>query len=244
MSIVIARGLSKDYGTLRAVDGIDFEIFDGECFGFLGPNGAGKTTVMRIIYCFMPPSAGEVKVFDIDVTKDPSRIKAKIGVMPQEDNLDPDLTVVENLRVYARYFDIPRREALSSASELLKFVEIEDKAKTKIGDLSGGMKRRLVLARALINNPDLLILDEPTTGLDPHSRHSVWGKMNQLKEKNTTLILTTHYMEEAEKLCDRVAIMNAGKIVTVDSPSSLMRLHGGNLEDVYLKLTGEKLIVP
>ena len=243
MQIVTARNLSKDYGPLRAVDGIDFEISRGECFGFLGPNGAGKTTVMRIIYCFMPPSSGEVKVFGIDVTEDPSRIKARIGVMPQEDNLDPDLTVLENLIVYARYFDIPRREALGSASELLKFVGIEGKAKTKIGDLSGGMKRRLVLARALINNPELLILDEPTTGLDPHSRHSVWDKLNQLKEKDTTLILTTHYMEEAERLCDRVAIMDAGKIVTSDSPSSLMRLHGGNLEDVYLKLTGKDLVL-
>ena len=244
MHIVTARNLSKDYGPLRAVDSIDFEIHRGECFGFLGPNGAGKTTVMRIIYCFMPPSSGEVKVFDMDVTKDPGKIKARIGVMPQEDNLDPDLTVLENLLVYARYFDIPRREALSSASELLKFVELEGKAKTKIGDLSGGMKRRLTLARSVINNPELLILDEPTTGLDPHSRHSVWDKLNQLKEKDTTLILTTHYMEEAERLCDRVAIMDAGKIVTIDSPSALMNFHGGNLEDVYLKLTGKDLILP
>ncbi len=244
MTIVSARTLTKDYGQLRAVDGIDFTITRGECFGFLGPNGAGKTTVMRIIYCFMPPSSGEVKVFDTDVTADPSRIKARIGVMPQEDNLDPDLTVLENLLVYARYFDIPRRQALSSATDLLKFVELEEKAKTKIGDLSGGMKRRLTLARSLINNPELLILDEPTTGLDPHSRHSVWDKLRQLMAKDTTLILTTHYMEEAERLCDRVAIMDVGKIVTIDSPSSLMQIHGGNLEDVYLKLTGKDLILP
>jgi lipooligosaccharide transport system ATP-binding protein len=244
MNTVTAKGLIKDYAALRAVDGIDFEIAQGECFGFLGPNGAGKTTVMRIIYCFMPPTSGEVRVFDMDVTSDPSRIKARIGVMPQEDNLDPDLTVLENLIVYARYFDIPGRDALRSASDLLGFVELGDKAKTKIGDLSGGMKRRLVLARSLINNPELLILDEPTTGLDPHSRHSVWDKLNQLKAKDTTLILTTHYMEEAEKLCDRVAIMDAGRIVTIDSPASLMRLHGGNLEDVYLKLTGKDLVLP
>ena len=243
MNVVTAKKLTKDYDSFRAVDGIDFELVTGEFFGFLGPNGAGKTTVMRVIYCFMPPSSGQVSVFDMDVAKDASRIKARIGVMPQEDNLDPDLNVIENLIVYARYFDIPKREALRSASELLSFVELEGKARTKVGNLSGGMKRRLILARALINNPELLILDEPTTGLDPHSRHAVWDKLKQLKEKNTTLVLTTHYMEEAERLCDRVAIMDAGKIVTVDTPSTLMRMHGGNLEDVYLKLTGKDLIM-
>ena len=244
MNIVSAKALTKDYGSFRAVDAIDFEIVRGEVFGFLGPNGAGKTTVMRVIYCFMPPSSGDVRVFDIDVTQDLAKIKAKIGVMPQEDNLDPDLNVLENLIVYARYFDIPRRDALHSASELLEFVELDGKAKAKIEDLSGGMKRKLVLARALINKPALLILDEPTTGLDPHSRHSVWDKLNQLKEKDTTLVLSTHYMEEAEKLCDRVAIMDRGKVVTIDAPSSLMRIHGGSLEDVYLKLTGAALITP
>ncbi len=244
MNIVTAKALTKDYGALRAVDAIDFEITRGECFGFLGPNGAGKTTVMRIIYCFTPPTSGEVRVFDLDVTARAGEIKARTGVMPQEDNLDPDLNVLENLMVYARYFDIPRKDAQRSASELLRFVELEGKAKTKIGDLSGGMKRRLVLARAIINNPELLILDEPTTGLDPHSRHAVWDRLTQLKEKDTTLVLTTHYMEEAEKLCDRVAIMDGGKIVTIDSPSSLMQLHGGNLEDVYLTLTGKNLILP
>ena len=244
MDIVTARALTKDYGPLRAVDAIDFEITKGECFGFLGPNGAGKTTVMRIVYCFMPPTSGEVRVFGRNVSERPSEIKAKIGVMPQEDNLDPDLNVLENLIVYARYFDIPGRDALRSASELLAFVELGGKTKVKTGDLSGGMKRRLVLARALINDPRLLILDEPTTGLDPHSRHTVWDRLHRLKEKNTTLVLTTHYMEEAEKLCDRVAIMDSGKIVTIDSPSSLIRMHGGNLEDVYLKLTGAPLITP
>ncbi len=244
MNVVTARGLVKDYGSLRAVDGIDFEIVRGECFGFLGPNGAGKTTVMRIVFCFMPPASGEVKVFGLDVADRPSRIKAKIGVMPQEDNLDPDLTVFENLIVYARYFDIPKSVSTLRASELLDFVDLREKAGVKIGDLSGGMKRRLVLARALINDPELLILDEPTTGLDPLSRHTVWDKLNRLKAKETTLILTTHYMEEAEKLCDRVAIMDRGKIVTIDSPAELMRVHGGNLEAVYLKLTGTDLIAP
>jgi len=241
MNIVTVKGLTKYYGSLKAVDNIDFEILRGECFGFLGPNGAGKTTVMRIIYCFMPPTSGDIKVFDLDVTKAPSQIKSRIGVMPQDDNLDPDLTVLENLIVYARYFDIFKKDSAKLAWELLEFVELKEKAHVKIDSLSGGMKRRLILARALINNPELLILDEPTTGLDPHSRHSVWGKLNHLKAKNTTLILTTHYMEEAERLCDRVAIMDSGKIVVIDSPSNLMSIHGGNLEDVYLKLTGRSL---
>jgi len=241
MNIITASGLTKDYNSLRAVDNIDFEIVQGECFGFLGPNGAGKTTVMRIIYCFMPPSSGEVKVFGMDVTKYPSSIKARIGVMPQEDNLDPDLSVFANLIVYARYFDIPKKQSSPLAWELLDFVGLREKADVNIKSLSGGMKRRLILARSLINNPEILILDEPTTGLDPHSRHSVWDKLNQLKAKNTTLILTTHYMEEAEILCDRVAIMDSGKIITIDTPLSLMKLHGGNLEGVYLKLTGKAL---
>jgi lipooligosaccharide transport system ATP-binding protein len=241
MNIVTAKGLVKDYNSLRAVDNIDFAIVKGECFGFLGPNGAGKTTVMRIIYCYMPPSSGEVNVFGINVSEDPGRIKSCIGVMPQDDNLDPDLNVLENLIVYARYFDIPKKVSLPLAWELLAFVEMKEKAKVKIGNLSGGMKRRLVLARSLINNPELLMLDEPTTGLDPQSRHAVWDKLNYLKSKNTTLILTTHYMEEAEILCDRVAIMDSGRIITIDSPAGLMSLHGGNLEHVYLKLTGKAL---
>ena len=241
MTIVSAKSLIKDYDSFRAVDSIDFEILQGECFGFLGPNGAGKTTVMRVIYCFVPPTSGEVSVFGMNVFESPSKIKARIGVMPQEDNLDPDLNVFENLIVYARYFDIPKRVSSSRAGELLDFVEMKDKAKAKIDSLSGGMKRKLILARSLINNPEILILDEPTTGLDPHSRRSVWEKMNHLKSNNTTLLLTTHYMEEAERLCDRVAIMDSGKIVTIDTPSNLMGIHGGHLEDVYLKLTGKQL---
>jgi lipooligosaccharide transport system ATP-binding protein len=241
MHIISARGLTKYYGSLKAVDNIDFEIQKGECFGFLGPNGAGKTTVIQILYCFMPPTSGEVMVFGMNVSEKPSQIKFRTGIMPQEDNLDPDLSVLENLIVYARYFDIPKKESSNISQELLEFVELKEKAGVNIKSLSGGMKRRLLLARALINNPELLILDEPTTGLDPHSRHSVWEKMKYLKSKNTTLIITTHYMEEAEKLCDRVAIMDSGKIVTIDSPERLMSVHGGNLEDVYLKLTGRAL---
>jgi lipooligosaccharide transport system ATP-binding protein len=241
MQVVTAKGLTKDYGTLRAVHGVDFEIIKGECFGFLGPNGAGKTTVMGVIYCFMPPTSGEVRVFGTEVREDPSLIKAKIGVMPQDDNLDPDLSVFENLIVYANYFDIPKKSAAPLARELLGFVELQDKTDVNIRSLSGGMKRRLLLARALINAPELLILDEPTVGLDPHGRHAVWEKMELLKSKGTTLILTTHYMEEAEKICDRVAIMDSGRIVTVDTPSRLTSEHKGTLEEVYLNLTGRSL---
>jgi lipooligosaccharide transport system ATP-binding protein len=241
MDIITAHNLIKEYDGLRAVDGIDFTIQQGECFGFLGPNGAGKTTVMRIISCFMPPTSGTVTVFGMDVTDRPSAIKSRIGVMPQDINLDPDLSVTENLRVYARYFDIRKKDALRLSRVLLEFVELTDKGDVEIDQLSGGMKHRLLLARSLVNDPEILILDEPTTGLDPHSRRAVWDKLNHLKAKNTTLLLTTHYMEEAEKLCDRVAIMDSGRIVTVDSPRHLIEEHGGNLEDVYLKLTGRSL---
>jgi lipooligosaccharide transport system ATP-binding protein len=241
MHIVTAKGLTKDYGALRAVNNVDFDIVKGECFGFLGPNGAGKTTVMGVIYCFMPPTSGEVKVFGKEVRESPSLIKSKIGVMPQDDNLDPDLSVYENLIVYAKYFDIPKKTAAPIARELLDFVELKEKADANIRSLSGGMKRRLLLARALINTPELLILDEPTVGLDPHSRHAVWEKMDYLKSKGTTLILTTHYMEEAEKICDRVAIMDSGRIITIDTPSRLTAAHEGTLEEVYLRLTGRSL---
>ena len=241
MNIITVQGLIKDYNGLRAVDRVGFSINQGECFGFIGPNGAGKTTILRIVCCYMQPTAGTVTVFGLDVTKHPSQIKARLGIMPQDNNLDPDLNVLENLVVYARYFDIQKKEGNSIARELLDFVELTDKSGAKIDHLSGGMKHRLLLARALVNNPDLLILDEPTTGLDPHSRRAVWSKLNQLKSRNTTLLLTTHYMEEAEKLCDRVAIIDSGKVVAVNSPKNLMAMYGGNLEDVYLKLTGRSL---
>ena len=241
MDIVSAQQLTKEYGIIKAVSGIDFAIASGECFGFLGPNGAGKTTVMRIISCFLPPTSGTVTVFGMDVTGEPSAIKARLGVMPQDDNLDPDLSVFENLIVYARYFDIPKNKSVPIAEELLEFVELQDRGRMNIKELSGGMKRRLLLARSLVNAPEILILDEPTTGLDPHSRRAVWEKLNNLKFRNTTLLLTTHYMEEAERLCDRVAIMDSGHIITIDTPQNLMQLHGGNLENVYLKLTGRNL---
>ncbi len=241
MVIVRAEHLVKHYGNLCAVDNISFEIMKGECFGFLGPNGAGKTTAMGIIYCFMPPTAGTVAVFGLDVTKQPSVIKSRIGVMPQDDNLDPDLSVLQNLIVYARYFDIPKKIAVPRAWELLDFVELKDKAHVNIKSLSGGMKRRLLLGRALLNNPELLIMDEPTVGLDPHSRRSVWENLTHLKARDTTIILTTHYIEEAERICDRVAIMDNGKIIEADTPATLMARYGGNLEDVYLRLTGKRL---
>jgi lipooligosaccharide transport system ATP-binding protein len=196
---------------------------------------------MSMICCFMPPTSGELRVFGIKTTKDPSLIKSRIGVMPQDNNLDLELSVYENLIVYARYFDIPGKEGSKLARELLDFVELREKSDVNIRSLSGGMQRKLMLARSLINGPELLILDEPTTGLDPHSRHYVWERLNLLKKNETSLILTTHYMEEAEKLCDRVAIMDSGKIITIDTPARLMELHGGNLEHVYLKLTGRSL---
>jgi len=241
MHIVSAHSLVKNYGIVNAVNGVDFAIAPNECFGFLGPNGAGKTTVMRIISCFLPPTSGTVTVFGLDVTERPSDIKARLGVMPQEDNLDPDLSVFENLVVYARYFDIAKKDSVPLVNELLQFMELRDRGGMNIKELSGGMKRRLMLARSLVNTPELLILDEPTTGLDPHSRRAVWEKLNLLKFRNTTLLLTTHYMEEAERLCDRVAIMDQGRIVTIGTPKNLMEDHGGDLEEVYLKLTGRSL---
>ncbi len=243
MNIITAAELTKSYGLLTAVDAINFEIRKGECFGFLGPNGAGKTTVMGMIYCFMPPTSGKIRVFDLDTTKEPSKIKSRIGVMPQDNNLDPDLSVLENLIVYARYFDLPKDQSERKARELLDFVALEEKVNVNIKDLSGGMTRRLLLARALINDPEIIILDEPTTGLDPRSRHDVWAQLSLLKAQGITLLVTTHYMEEAEQMCDRVAIMDSGKIKVIDSPSHLMSRYGGNLEDVYLQLTGKDLRV-
>lgn len=242
MDAVTAKNLIKDYGEFRAVKGVDFSIRSGEAFGFLGPNGAGKTTVMSILYCMMPPTSGDVTVLGMDVVKKPSAIKALEGVMPQDDNLDPDLSAIENLIVYARYFHIPPKVSRPKAEELLRFVELSDWADTNITKLSGGMRRRLILARALINDPELLILDEPTTGMDPHSRHAVWDNMENLKAEGRTLILTSHYMEEADRICDRVAIMDRGEIINMDTPEALKDSTGTrNLEDAYLKLTGKHL---
>lgn len=241
MDIITAKNLTKDYDGFRAVDGVNFSITAGECFGFLGPNGAGKTTIMRILYCFLPPTRGEVMVLGHDVQKDPSLVKSRIGVMPQDDSLDPDLSVIQNLVVYGRYFDMPRKKTLPLAKELLASVGLVDKMKANIKSLSGGMKRSLLLVRSIVNDPELIILDEPTTGLDPHSRQMVWKRLSDLQAQGKTLLLTTHYMEEAERLCNRVAIMDRGKIIVIASPRELMDRYGGNLEAVYLKLTGRKL---
>lgn len=240
--IIKAEGLTKYYDKLLALDKVNFTIQKGECFGFLGPNGAGKTTAMKIITCFYPPSSGTVTVMGMDVTKHPSKIKACMGVAPQEDSLDPDLTVIENLVVYARYFDIPKPVAQPRAVELLKFFNIADKADVSTEILSGGMKRKLILARALINEPEILVLDEPTTGLDPLSRRTVWENVERLKRQGATILITTHYMEEAQRLCDRVAIVERGRILTTGTPDELIAAHNvKDLEELYLAITGRSI---
>jgi len=223
MKPVIAKNLFKKYDGLIAVNRISFEIEKGEIFGILGPNGAGKTTTCRMIYCFFPPDDGELYVLGMDVKKQKREIKRRIGVVPQENNLDPDFSVIKNLLIYASYFGINRKEAKKRAIELMKEFEVFNKKDEIIEHLSGGMKRRLVIARAFINDPELIIFDEPTTGLDPQLRHYIWEKIKMIKEKGKTVIITTHYMEEAEYLCDRVAIMDKGKILVIDSPKNLIK---------------------
>jgi lipooligosaccharide transport system ATP-binding protein len=222
-SLISARGLTKTFGSFTAVDGIDLEVRAGEAFGFLGPNGAGKSSTMRMIGAVSPISAGELRILGLDPARDGSKIRARLGVVPQEDNLDVELTVRQNLLVYARYFGIDRKTARARADELLDFVQLKDRANSRVDPLSGGMKRRLTIARALVNEPDLLLLDEPTTGLDPQARHVVWERLYRLKQRGVTLVLTTHYMDEAEQLCDRLVVMDKGKIVAEGSPHSLIR---------------------
>jgi len=223
MSIVVsAKNLTKKYNSFTAVDSISFEIEEGMCFGFLGPNGAGKTTAMRMIQCVSPVTQGQLTVLDMEVGARPKRIKSLIGVVPQEDNLDPDFSVLRNLIVYARYFNIDSEVAKRRAEELLEFMQLVDKKDVKIPKLSGGMKRRLIIARALMNDPRILILDEPTTGLDPQARHLIWEKIRELKKRRVTVLLTTHYMDEAEQLCDRLVIMEGGRILVEDSPRALI----------------------
>ena len=224
---VYARGLVKEFGRVTAVTGIDFEVRAGECFGFLGPNGAGKTTTLRMVHCFLPPTAGELRVLGMPVPAECRRIKGYLGVVPQENNLDPELKVLESLLVYARFFDLSRSEALKRARELLAFSGLEGKEQERPEDLSGGMKRRLVIARALINKPRLLLLDEPSTGLDPQARYQVWQRLFRLKEEGVTLILSTHYMEEATQLCDRLVIMDGGAILAAGEPDRLVADHAG-----------------
>jgi len=233
--LIEAENLTKKFGNLVAVDNINFRVFKGECFGFLGPNGAGKTTTMKMVNCVLPLTAGRLTVADMDVTEKAREIKKMIGVAPQEDNLDPDFTVSHNLVVYARYFDIPKKEAQKRAEELLRFVQLEEKRNVIIDQLSTGMKRRLIMARALINEPQILILDEPTTGLDPQARHLIWDKTRSLQKQGVTIVLTTHYMEEAAQLCDRTVIMDNGKIIEEGNPSELIKKHVGEevLEVAY-----------
>ena len=223
MNVVAASSLTKRYGDFEAVRGIDFEVRERECFGFLGPNGAGKTTTMRMISCSSPPTAGELSVLGMDVATDARAIKRRTGVLPQEYNLDEEVGVLDNLVIYARYFDIPPRVSRPRAEELLEFMALSDKRDWRIPRLSGGMKRRLMIARALMNQPELLILDEPTTGLDPQARHLVWEKLRLLKREGVTLLVTTHYMDEAAQLCDRLVIMHEGRILVEGSPREVVR---------------------
>ncbi len=220
-----ARGLKKSYDSFEAVKGVEFEIYRGECFGFLGPNGAGKTTTMKMIYGAAVPTSGELTVASLDVRREERRVKRRIGVVPQENNLDDDLKVRENLLVYGRYFDLPKKLVLQRAEELLDFVQLTEKSEAKVEQLSGGMKRRLLIARALINDPEIVVLDEPTTGLDPQARHLVWDRLRELTREGKTLVLTTHYMEEAAQLCDRLVIMEGGEIIAAGSPRAMIEAH-------------------
>ncbi len=219
---IVARGLNKSYESFEAVKSVDFEVYRGECFGFLGPNGAGKTTTMKMIYGAAVPTGGELTVAGLDIRREERAVKRRIGVVPQENNLDEDLKVKENLLVYGRYYDLPKKETMRRAEELLEFVELTDKADAEVEHLSGGMKRRLLIARALINDPEIVVLDEPTTGLDPQARHLVWERLRELTSEGKTLILTTHYMEEAAQLCDRLVVMEGGVIIAQGSPDELI----------------------
>jgi lipooligosaccharide transport system ATP-binding protein len=246
--LIHARGLVKRFGDFTAVAGIDVDVARGEAFGFLGPNGAGKSSTMRMIGCVSQPSGGTLSILGMDPRRQGTAIRARLGVCPQQDSLDPELSVKENLVTYARYFGIPRRTAKARADELLDFVQLTERADSKVEPLSGGMKRRLTIARALVNEPDIVLLDEPTTGLDPQARHLVWERLFRLKQQGVTLVLTTHYMDEAEQLCDRLVVMDAGRIVAEGSPRALidrystrevleLRFGTDPLEDVAGKLT-------
>jgi len=238
--LIEARGLTKKFGSFTAVDHIDFDVCKAECVGFLGPNGAGKTTTVRMIYCFLPVTEGKLLVNGMDVSEQSREIKKLVGVAPQEDNIDPDFTVMKNLTVYARYFDLSKEEAAKRATEQMKFFQLQEKQKVAIVELSGGMKRRLILARALINEPQILLLDEPTTGLDPQARHLVWDEIRALRKRGVTIIITTHYMDEAAELCDRIFIMDNGKIIEQGKPSELIKKHVGS--DVLEFDADEKIV--
>jgi len=221
--LIHAEGLRKAFGSFEAVRGIDVQVRPGESFGFLGPNGAGKSSTMRMVAAVSPISGGSLRILGMDPAVDGPSIRARIGVCPQEDTLDTELNVRDNLYIYGRYFGLPRAEVNKRCDELLEFVQLTDKAKAKVEMLSGGMKRRLTIARSLINKPDILLLDEPTTGLDPQARHVVWDRLFRLKQQGVTLVLTTHYMDEAEQLCDRLVVMDQGVIVAEGAPHELIR---------------------
>jgi lipooligosaccharide transport system ATP-binding protein len=225
--IIEAQDLRKNFGDLVAVDGISFTVRKGEVFGFLGPNGAGKTTTMKMIACVSPRTSGILSVFGRDPDMQPADIKQRLGVVPQETNLDPDFTSFGNLFTYSGYFDIPAHSAQERSDELLEFVQLQEKRNVEVEKLSGGMKRRLILARALVNNPDLLILDEPTIGLDPQARHLIWEKLKTLQARGNTIVLTTHYLDEAARLCDRLVIMDQGKILVEGAPAELVKQYVG-----------------
>jgi lipooligosaccharide transport system ATP-binding protein len=259
-AIVTARDLVKKFDDFTAVDGISFEIKAGECFGFLGPNGAGKTTTIRMIHCVSPKTSGELKVAGMDAGVDNRQIKSLLGVVPQELNLDEDLTTYENLVLFGEFFGLDRKVTKDRVMELLEFVELKGKMNNRISELSTGMKRRLQIARALVNQPKLIIADEPTTGLDPQARHLIWQRLRELKSRGASMVLTTQYMEEAEQLCDEIVIMHQGRIIRQGAPSKLIEEEFGSepievrdskdrayrrpptLEDVFLKLTGRQII--
>ena len=221
-ALIHARGLTKRFGDMTAVDAIDFDVAPGESFGFLGPNGAGKTSTMRMIGCVSPISGGTLRILGLDTAEDGPKIRARLGVVPQQDTLDAELTVRENLLIYGRYFGLSRSECARRADDLLDFAQLTERASAKVEHLSGGMKRRLTIARSLINEPEVMLLDEPTTGLDPQARHLLWDRLYRLKQRGTTLVLTTHYMDEAEQLCDRLVVMDKAKIVAEGSPRELI----------------------
>ena len=222
-SLIHARGLVKRFGDLVAVDGIDFDVAKGEAFGFLGPNGAGKSSTMRMIGCVSPPTGGTLRILGLDPVKDGPQIRGRLGVVPQQDTLDTELTVRENMIIYGRYFGLSRKECRVRAERLLEFVQLSERADDRVEPLSGGMKRRLTIARSLVNDPEVLLLDEPTTGLDPQARHAVWDRLFRLKQQGVTLVLTTHYMDEAEQLCDRLVVMDRGAIAEEGSPAELIQ---------------------
>ena len=237
--MIRARELTKRYGAFTAVDAISFDVAPGESFGLLGPNGAGKSTTMRMIGAVSARTSGELTILGLDPDANGPEIRSRLGVVPQQDTLDTELNARENLIIYGRYFGLPRTEVAKRADELLAFAQLEDKAKSRIDDLSGGMKRRLTIARALINEPRILLLDEPTTGLDPQARHILWDRLFRLKEQGTTLVLTTHYMDEAEQLCDRLVVVDHGRIMAEGAPAALIREHSSR-EVVELRFGSER----